>query len=94
MYKYVFDCLFHLFSFPAVHRKGFIFFVIFSSLHMLLTCYLFKTGRPLPWSSNVSVILIRIIMYLTTVTVKANRAEMVVYWLSGYPYLNTLYSRQ
>ena len=50
----MFDCVCFVYSFAAIHRRGFIFFVIFSSLHMLLTCYLFKRGCPTPWSSSVS----------------------------------------
>ena len=38
----------------AIHEKGFIGFVVFSVLHMLLSCYLYKRGRPEPWNSNVS----------------------------------------
>lgn len=38
----------------AVHEKAFIGFVLFSVLHMIISCYLFKQGRPEPWDSNVS----------------------------------------
>lgn len=40
----------------AIHEKGFYGFVIFSVIHMILSCYLFKRGRPEPWDSNVSII--------------------------------------
>ena len=47
-----------LFSFSAaIHEKAFISFVLFSVIHMMLSCYLFKRGRPEPWDSNVSSIL-------------------------------------
>ena len=49
------DILCLLFSlFVAIHEKGFIGFVVFSVLHMLLSCYLYNRGRPEPWDSNVS----------------------------------------
>ena len=47
--------LFNCVPFVVVHKEGFILFVIFSSLHMLLTCHLFKKGHPLPWSHRVGV---------------------------------------
>ena len=43
-----------MFYFVAIHEKAFISFAVFAVIHMFLTCYLFRRGRPKPWDSNVS----------------------------------------